>query len=210
MIKPKLFNDDKGSSSVLVILVMLLLITFGVLAMMSSYSNLKIARKNASWTQGYYALESEANLNYNKVVQVIDAAIDLSDALLVEPSRIKWSIYPFEDALKESLDPLMQQEDQPDVKWIREVLLNWTFYQLYNIQEGLPEIETVLLEALIGAESFEPFEVEFVTQQESTGRRLFAALGLKDDQVVINQWREIPAEFDYSNSIGFSDPEDNK
>ena len=58
MIKSKVYSNEKGSSSVLVILVMLLLITFGVLAMMSSYSNLKIARKNASWTQGYYLLES--------------------------------------------------------------------------------------------------------------------------------------------------------
>lgn len=50
----------KGSSSVLVIMVMLMLITFGVLAMMSSYANLKIARKNAQWISDYYLLEMEA------------------------------------------------------------------------------------------------------------------------------------------------------
>ena len=55
-IKIKPLFSERGSSSVLVIMIMLLLITFGVLAMMSSYSNLKIARKHAQWTSDYYQI----------------------------------------------------------------------------------------------------------------------------------------------------------
>ena len=68
IIKGIKLNRERGSSSVLVIMIMLLLITFGVLAMMSSYSNLKIARKQAQWTKDFYQLESiaeEGITNFN-------------------------------------------------------------------------------------------------------------------------------------------------
>lgn len=73
-------SNVRGSSSVLVIMIMLLLITFGVLAMMSSYSSLKIARKNAEWTKGYYALESEAELNIKQLAYIYKDAIKNVDS----------------------------------------------------------------------------------------------------------------------------------
>lgn len=72
-------SNSRGSSSVLVIMIMLLLITFGVLAMMSSYSSLKIARKNAEWTKGYYALESQAELNLQQLGVIYKEAIKNAD-----------------------------------------------------------------------------------------------------------------------------------
>ncbi len=211
IIDSKVYKDDKGSSSVLVILVMLLLITFGVLAMMSSYSNLKIARKNASWTQGYYLLESEASLAYNKVVKIIDEAKVLSDALIDEQAQIKWALYPFDDGLKTALDPLLQEAIPPEISWLKRVLFHWSFYQLYNAQVDMPVLEPMRLEDLLESEQEIPFVIEYVTVHEATGRKLLVALDLDpDDKVIITQWREIPAEFDYSNSIGFSDPEENE
>ena len=72
-------SNMRGSSSVLVIMIMLLLITFGVLAMMSSYSSLKIARKNADWTKGYYALESQAELSVRQLAVIYKEAIKDAD-----------------------------------------------------------------------------------------------------------------------------------
>lgn len=72
-------SNTRGSSSVLVIMIMLLLITFGVLAMMSSYSSLKIARKNAEWTKGYYALESQAELSVRQLSVIYKEAVKNAD-----------------------------------------------------------------------------------------------------------------------------------
>ena len=56
-----------------------------------------------------------------------------------------------------------------------------------------------------------PFHFEYINVHEATGRKLLVALGIDSAQnVEITEWREIPAEFDYSNSIGFSDPEENE
>lgn len=51
-----------GSSSILVILLVVTMVVFGVLAMMSSYAGLKMANKNAVWTSEYYELESKAEI----------------------------------------------------------------------------------------------------------------------------------------------------
>lgn len=105
--KNKFFNRRKGSSSVLVIMVMLMLITFGVLAMMSSYSNLKIARKNAQWVQGYYALESLTEKNLKALSLLLDDStltyVDIlsqiekvdEDSFEFDPS---WLVYDDESA----------------------------------------------------------------------------------------------------------------
>lgn len=73
---------QRGSSSVLVIMIMLMLITFGVLSLMSSYSNLKIARKNAQWVQDYYALESIAVQQFNALKERIDLLEEINEKSL--------------------------------------------------------------------------------------------------------------------------------
>lgn len=53
-----LFKNERGSASVIVILVMLLLTVFGVLAFVSAGSSLRLAEKNASTVQNYYRLDA--------------------------------------------------------------------------------------------------------------------------------------------------------
>lgn len=50
----------QGSASILIILIMLALSAFGVLAMMSAYSDYRLAQKNADRIKQHYALETEA------------------------------------------------------------------------------------------------------------------------------------------------------
>ena len=52
----------------LVILIMVTLIVFGVLALMSSYADLKLARKSGEWVKGYYDLDGKGDV----LVQQID------------------------------------------------------------------------------------------------------------------------------------------
>lgn len=56
----KLLRNERGSSSILVVLAFLMLGIFSVLGMMSSYSDYRLARKNAEWNRQYYTLEGQA------------------------------------------------------------------------------------------------------------------------------------------------------
>lgn len=62
-----LFISDRGSSSVLVILIMVMLVVLGLLALMSTWSELKLARKNASWSTAYYLLDSKAEIRLSEI-----------------------------------------------------------------------------------------------------------------------------------------------
>lgn len=63
----KSINRKKGSSSVLIMMVMIFLVSLGVLLLVSARSNLTLAKKNAEWVQGYYELESLANKHFSVV-----------------------------------------------------------------------------------------------------------------------------------------------
>ena len=52
----------KGSSSILVILLVVTMLVFGVFSMMTAYAGLKMANKNADWTNDYYELEAKAEI----------------------------------------------------------------------------------------------------------------------------------------------------
>lgn len=95
----KSLKNDKGSSSILVVLAFLMLGIFSVLGMMSSYSDYKLAMKNASWNQQYDSLQGEVysfvsdmdsilieyeNVNLQTVKEMIglmDEQIEVSDIL---------------------------------------------------------------------------------------------------------------------------------
>lgn len=67
----KHLQSKKGSSSVLVILIVVVLLVFGTLALMSSYSDLKLTRKSGEWIKNYYSLEAEGD----SLVQQIDSLL---------------------------------------------------------------------------------------------------------------------------------------
>lgn len=99
----KLLTNEKGSSSILVVLTFLMLGIFGVLGIMSSYSDYRLARKNAAWTQDYYSLEAQAHSFAAK-----------ADALLIENQgediaalRKAFNILDPQALLNESEDGLM-------------------------------------------------------------------------------------------------------
>ena len=65
-------KNEKGSASVLVILIMISLITFGLLAMLLSNSDYKMAKKNAKWLKQQYEIESQAA----QAEAALDVALD--------------------------------------------------------------------------------------------------------------------------------------
>jgi len=67
----KWLKSERGSSSVLVALVLIVLVVFSVLAVTTSAANLRLARKNADTVKAYYSLDSEGerflNVIYNSI-----------------------------------------------------------------------------------------------------------------------------------------------
>lgn len=71
MNKCKKNSAKKGSSTILVILIVLTVLLFGVMNMMSVYTSYKISKKNLAWTQKYYELDSKAQIFANDIRAII-------------------------------------------------------------------------------------------------------------------------------------------
>lgn len=179
-----------GSSSVLVIMIMLLLITFGVLAMMSSYSNLKIARKHAQWTREFYSLESLAEKDLSLVKgALLSAGEEVRELLRDNPNLT---------------------EEMSYAEFLR------SFHKAVESNTHLMEIVTLNFdEADLNVEIKENWvpEIVFISEDTVSGRKLLVKLVLDrvahiamDKSYEVAEWREIPVDFDYDDALNFSDP----
>jgi hypothetical protein len=63
--------NNRGASSVLVLLVLLMLVVFGVLALVSSGANLRLAKKNGETVQAWYSLDRTAEIQVAEVVKTV-------------------------------------------------------------------------------------------------------------------------------------------
>jgi len=215
-------NRVKGSSSVLVIMIMLLLITFGVLAMMSSYSNLKIARKNADWTQGYYKLESAGELDQITFKTLYEGALTQTNNLLNGDSLVEAELSMMPEDVKKEIKSAFQtllNEDEPNIDSFRSRLFLYNFYvafvdnPIYKLQATSNFDRTILTTEFEA--KWQP-EITFISSDNETNRNLFIKISFNgskrafgDNGYSVVEWREIPESFDYEESLEFEDPEGN-
>jgi hypothetical protein len=88
----RVLADKKGATSVLVILMLLVLLVFGVAALTTALSSLRLGQKVSDWSDSYYCAESKAARCWAE----IDAAI----------SRAADKNTPFDQALSGELEQL--------------------------------------------------------------------------------------------------------
>ncbi len=209
-IKIKPICSERGSSSVLVIMIMLLLITFGVLAMMSSYSNLKIARKHAQWTSDYYQLESIADSDFKSFEQLFDRAIEDTQSHFVNNVLDPSTLTDLPEGIKANLS-----EDEAAI----DKLFLYHLYDGYMTAPLFDKHYTSNFSFDVTSETLKSGwlpEITFVSKDEATARQLLVKIAIdisKDDvqanSIQIVEWREIPAEFEYDETLDFEDPEGN-
>jgi len=72
----KILKSKKGASSILVMLLLVVLVVFGVAALTTALSNVRLGQKTADWNDKYYAADAKANEMYAQLDK------SLSDALL--------------------------------------------------------------------------------------------------------------------------------
>lgn len=76
MIK-KLTRSEKGASSILVILLLVVLMVFGVAALTTALSSMRLGQKVAEWNAQYYEAEAIA---WERFAQIDRALADISNA----------------------------------------------------------------------------------------------------------------------------------
>ncbi len=69
-------RDNRGATSVLIMIMMIILMAFGIAALTTSVASRKLAQKNANWLAEYYALQGEAETMYAH----LDDALNLAEA----------------------------------------------------------------------------------------------------------------------------------
>lgn len=69
-------QNNRGATSVLIMIMMIILMVFGVAALTTSAASRKLARKNAMWLTEYYGLQGRAQTAY----AYLDEALNLAAA----------------------------------------------------------------------------------------------------------------------------------
>lgn len=89
-------RDEQGSSSILVIILMVVLMVFGLAVLTTSLSNLRLAEKKRDWLQGYYDVEAHVETRLALIDQLLleaeaaamnymDSGMHIDDYMLDEP-----------------------------------------------------------------------------------------------------------------------------
>lgn len=67
----KLIRSKKGASSILVILMLVVLVVFGVAALTTAISNVRLGQKAADWNDKYYSADAKANEMYAQIDKAV-------------------------------------------------------------------------------------------------------------------------------------------
>ncbi len=67
----KIFKSEKGASSILVILLLVVLVVFGVAALTTALSNVRLGQKTADWNDKYYSADAKANEVYAQIDRTV-------------------------------------------------------------------------------------------------------------------------------------------
>lgn len=73
MIKNILYSK-KGASSIMVMLMLVVLVVFGIAALTTALSSMRLGQKVMDWNEKYYAAEKAANERYAVADQVVENA----------------------------------------------------------------------------------------------------------------------------------------
>ncbi len=184
-------KKQRGSASVLLMLVMLALITFAALSMMSAHSELKLSRKNAEWVKGYYALDARGEALMRQINSTCGKASEKAASLLTETG------YNNEESLPETLRTALSswassgRDDAERTELFRELCV-------YYLTETLSE------NALLVIPADSPLAAEAELQNPDEPAQLLslrAELAFSEASgepfFTVTRWRQERAPFDY-------------
>jgi len=102
----RILTSKKGASSILVVLLLVVLVVFGIAALTTALSNLRLGQKNAEWSTAYYTAEAQGQECYAKIDQAVHDAFDSGENDIEEAIVSRLEALDF-DALTEVSDETM-------------------------------------------------------------------------------------------------------
>ncbi len=99
MIK-RILASEKGASSVLVILLLLVLVVFGVAALTTALSGLRLGLKVADWSEAYYSAEGIAAVRWAEIDRAVLEASKADPDSFFEALSTQLSDQDFETTLE--------------------------------------------------------------------------------------------------------------
>lgn len=113
-------TNQRGSTSVLVIIMMIVLLVFGLAILTTSLSNVRLADKKINWLKDYYLLEADA-------AQALAELDQLLDKRYLPDVTVATQVETFKDNLSKSYAyaPLEWLEDN-DTAWLAKITVPMT------------------------------------------------------------------------------------
>lgn len=196
----RFLKDKRGSSSVLIILILLSLTTFSVLAVMSAYSDVKLARKSLTSAKSYYALDTLGERLLGDVYTLVDSANTAAERYVAEGGYQQRTHSELPAALAGELNdryggssPTVAEQTEIRTRVTRALIL-----------EGLPESDQISVTLRPGLSDLS-LEAEF-SHDEHPGKYLSVSIAflIDTDGLVhtdILSWRQWQDAFDYTENV---------
>lgn len=197
--RPNLLNQ-KGSSSILLVVIMVTLLSLGVLSVASSYSNYRIAQKNASWNTNYYAQDADHQSELFKITEISLESNQKVDAYLEKKAYLNETtdIIPMalHKAFKQHYGTLMSNASAnaaSDLKRARQLLSAQLISEAVGMHVNFDKAASM-------ADSDLKTYYQYTLQSNpkvANERRLSVIVSLYGDAIDVVEYREIPARFTY-------------
>lgn len=202
------YLSDNGSASILLVIIMVTLLSLGVLSVVSSYSNYKIANKNADWNVVYYQEDAYYQTKLYEIAQlraeygtVIDDYISSKSYLKTEtemmPSDLHRMIKGFYEANAQTANTALV-----DAKIKNRFIAHMTA-QKFGLKTNFEEVLKLSEDKLVQYYQM-PLKAE---SQNPDVRRLSVVLSIYGESVKIVEYREVPVKFTYK-EMEFTDVEE--
>lgn len=224
-VKDYIENNDnqKGATSIFVMIFMVILLVFGLAALTTSLASLKLADKNHSWSKEYYQLEANAEKEIAQIDQILFDAEVSARNYITEGQYLKTS------------DTILKAADQ---KYVQE---GWLKQDQVSKQEDYLEqlLQFVYMDVAraqlsdyldSGDHTTKELLIDFTVKEEKSAYPKMLQVGLKvllplydlviiEDGTIIGtrnseftsrfqviKWQESQTPFEYSDDINFENP----
>ena len=210
--------SNRGSSCVLVILIMVMLVVLGLLALMSTWSGLKLARKNASWSRTYYELDSRAENRLAEIDACLKDAEQSAEIYMMtkDYERPQSNYLPSDIQHTVHDEWLMAQASGEGAKYVDKLQRKLYFiYCELRLKEYSNEDFEIIRESDSDGDAVKVYTTVYDSlQQEGRSLRLGVDVLYSPsenesgtERYKIISWKEIPSSFEYDESLEFEEIE---
>lgn len=215
----RLLISNRGSSSILVALALIILVVFAVLAVTTSAANLRLARKNAETVKTYYSLDSEGERFLNHIYNSILLGRDKADAAVCSIEAGNLQDAGLAEPVSEVIGATLKALSGPDAKrkYLDELYPKLVmYYAMTSITETYPGcVYSMDADYTGNAHIYSTVPVElsfsvrktFILEYEQNLRYLNVDIGISDpgkgrsldDICEIREWRLWQEPFEFRN-----------